>query len=156
MGPQTEAERGMQSAAGTPQVHPQITMSIYSVVGGQSYETDRDPYHLLFALGVQSQALHRFLSSASWTSHVNILQHRNRAPVTCKWKSLVPWKVQGFRTPVQVRLSLLEGSLKPVSSKHRQAKVEWLANRETENWPWPPKMATKAPKASQGREQNSV
>lgn len=72
----------------------------------------RDSRHLFSARGTQSPALHRSSSSACWTSRVNILRPRNRAQVSPKWKSLVLWKMRGFRTPAQVKPSLLEWSLK--------------------------------------------
>lgn len=62
-------------------------------------------------------------------------------------------EIRGFRMPAQVKPSLLEWSLK-LGSKHRRAKVEWLANKEAENWHWAPTMATKALRASQGRTQS--
>lgn len=113
----------------------------------------RDFRHLFSALGTQNPALHRSLSLACWTSRVNILRPRNRAQVSCKWKSLVLWKMWAFRTPAQVKPSLLEWSLK-LSSKHCRAKVEWKANKEAENWHQAPTMATKALSASQGRTQS--
>lgn len=77
MGPETEAEGNMGCAI--LQAHLNMTMSIYSATGGQNSKRDGDPSHLIFPLGAQSQARHRSLSSASWLSQVNALQHRTRA-----------------------------------------------------------------------------
>lgn len=86
---QRQKLKGMEGTADRLKAHHNMTMSIYSAAGGQNSKRDRDPSHLLFVLGAQSQALHRSLSSASWLSQVNTLQHRNRVRDSRRWKSLV-------------------------------------------------------------------
>lgn len=152
-GPETEAERGMQNAAGSLQAQATITMSIYSAAGGRSYGRQGFPSSVLCTWYPESSAPQIFIFSLLDITRKH-LTARNRAQVFCKWKSPVLWKMQGFigRQPAQVKPSLLEWSLK-LGSKDRRAKVEWLANKKAENWHRAPTMATKALRASQGRTQ---
>lgn len=114
----------------------------------------RDSRHLFSALGTQSQALHRSLSSACWTSRVNILRPGAELKSVVSGNHWFCGKCGALgRRPAQVKPNLLEWSLK-LGSKHRRAKVEWLANKEAENWHRASTMATKALRASQGRTQS--
>lgn len=97
-GPETEAERGMQNAAGSLQAQATITMSIYSAAGGRSYGRQGFPSSVLCTWYPESSAPQIFIFSLLDITRKH-LTTRNRAQVFCKWKSPVLWKMQGFRTP---------------------------------------------------------